>query len=542
MYMPKLKLIHLFYFFVLLFCVIGGILIHYTTYQTPWVVSDTAGYFEAAENLIAGKGFVLIKASGVSESLRFHTPFYSLVLSPGVLLGVELIQYTRWLNIFSFIVLIFILGFMGYRLSKMWAFPLVLILYVVSSPAFIFSYSGAMSEPLFFLLSIASIFFLQAFFMSNSKKQFIIACILTSAVFLTRYIGIAIVLSGGLALLIFSQGRFIEKFKTSALYLTISSFPFLLFIVSILARGDTPGIYQSFDRSLWHELNPVRVEIIEELWTGFRLDNILPWVQYRLKLVFVIFCFLLLVALIIHSVWSQKRTQKFVIYKDFFFRSGVIFALIAIFSLMVIGITYVIVRVPKPSLDQRVLLPIIYSSIFSVISFVFYLSTQYRKSKFIIYLFLVILSCNLIAGNISLSQELINDLHQHGFGYSTPGWRDSDVLDAVKSLPDDVPIITNDTIAIQYYTGRRSYQIHEMKDKSLLNPPYKYGDNMEDNYNNIFRNDGAALVLFNSIKWQLWSIYGEQTPQILDVLTTGLDVYYDGRDGNIYFYNEFDLE
>ncbi len=542
MHLPKIKLTHFFYFIVLIFCVIGGILIHYTTYQLPWVVSDTIGYFEAAKNLIAGKGLVIVKASGVTGSLRFHTPFYPLVLSPGVLLGVELIQYTRWLNIFSFIVLIFILGFMGYRLSKMWAFPLVLILYVVSSQAFIFSYSGAMSEPLFFLLSIASIFFLQAFFMSNSKKHFIIACILTSAVFLTRYIGIAVVLSGGLALLIFSRGKFIERFKTSALYLTISSFPFLLFIVSMLARGDTPGIYQSFDQSLWHELNPVRVAIADEIWTGFHFDNLFPWSQYRLKILLIICCLLVLLFFIARCVRLQKKRNDFDIHREFFFQGGVIFASVATFSVTVIAITYVIVRAPQPALIERVLLPIVYSSIFSIISFLCYLSIHSKKRRIFFNILLLFLASNIIVGNIPSSWSLIHDLHEKGYGLSTPSWRSSDVIAAVKDLPNDVPLITNDAAAIHYYTGRPPYEIHEVFNKSAPDIQYKYGDNLDDNRNLLFRNEGAALVLFRNVKWQLWILYEDRTPEILETLTTGLYLYYQGWDGNIYFYNEFPPE
>ncbi len=545
MQLPRWESSYVFYFFILVFCVIGGFLIHYSTDLSPWIVSDTVGYFEAAENLVAGRGLVLIKASGVSESLRFHTPFYPLVLSLGVLLGVELIQYTRLLSVFSFVFQIFILGFAGYRLSKKWVFPLILVLYVVTSPAFLFSFSGAMSEPLYFLLSIASIFSLQAFFIKNKRTYLIIACLLTSAVFLTRYIGISIVLSGGLALLLFTQGKFTKRFKASALYLTITSGSFFVFIISVLARGDSPGIYQSFNQSLWHELNPVRVAIVDELWTGFHLDSIFPWFQYRLKFAFLIFSLLLLIVVVIHSIRSRRKENNFVIHREFFFQSGLLFASIAFFSSMVISITYVVVRVPKPALNERVLLPIVYSSVFSVISFLFFLSTDYKKNmkrKIIINALLFLLTCNVIAGNIPNSWDLIHDLHENGYGYASPAWRDSDVLDAVKRLPDEVPLITNDTIAIQYYSGRRSYEIHEIYDRSLLRVPYKYGDNPNDNYNLLFRNEGAALVLFDKVKWQLTVLYEDRTTQILESLTNGLYVYFNGWDGNIYFYNEFHLE
>ncbi len=66
----------------------------------------------------------------------------------------------------------------------------------------------------------------------------------------------------------------------------------------------------------------------------------------------------------------------------------------------------------------------------------------------------------------------------------------------------------------------------------------RYGDEMDDPIQKLFREDGAALVLFDAIYWEMYPIFGEETPQRLEAFTQGLRLYSDSWDGGIYFYSE----
>jgi hypothetical protein len=65
----------------------------------------------------------------------------------------------------------------------------------------------------------------------------------------------------------------------------------------------------------------------------------------------------------------------------------------------------------------------------------------------------------------------------------------------------------------------------------------RFGDDPTDSVQKAFRENGDALVLFNSSFWQFNKIYGDQTNQRLDNLTQGLYLYAQLRDGAIYMYS-----
>jgi hypothetical protein len=60
------------------------------------------------------------------------------------------------------------------------------------------------------------------------------------------------------------------------------------------------------------------------------------------------------------------------------------------------------------------------------------------------------------------------------------------------------------------------------------------------NVQTIFRDQNAALVLFDTAYWEFYAIYGEKAHQRMKAFTEGLNLYADYRDGAIYFYKSED--
>ncbi len=79
---------------------------------------------------------------------------------------------------------------------------------------------------------------------------------------------------------------------------------------------------------------------------------------------------------------------------------------------------------------------------------------------------------------------------------------------------------------------------HGIEELSRLEPLSvftRYGDG-DGERQRLFREDGAALVLFNSAFDQFSSLYPQRSQERLEALTDGLNVYSEGNDGAIYFY------
>jgi hypothetical protein len=130
-------------------------------------------------------------------------------------------------------------------------------------------------------------------------------------------------------------------------------------------------------------------------------------------------------------------------------------------------------------------------------------------------------------------------MHLNGGGYTGKRWQESEVIEALKTIPDDIRLISDETPAILLHTERPAYEIAELWHREALEHPQTFGDDMSDEAQRVFREDGAALVLFNSAYWQFDGLYFEKTQERFDLFTRGLYEYYRGWDGAIYFYEEY---
>ena len=136
------------------------------------------------------------------------------------------------------------------------------------------------------------------------------------------------------------------------------------------------------------------------------------------------------------------------------------------------------------------------------------------------------------------SVRIVRQNYDTGLGYTSPAWQQSETVQAVRTLPADQPIVTNEVTAVLFLTGRRAYTFQEIyRDRPLpVFTRYGDGDLTADTGQQLFRQGRAPLVLFDTAAGQLQSIYDDQTPARLSALTAGLTQLFRGSDGAIYAY------
>ena len=190
---------------------------------------------------------------------------------------------------------------------------------------------------------------------------------------------------------------------------------------------------------------------------------------------------------------------------------------------------------PTPDLSGRILSPAWVTLLFALITLLFTASDLYFNQSSLRYapIFLALI---IMVSNSITSFEKIRNLYLHGLGYTNPKWSSSITIESLRSLPEDISIITNDSDAVLFYLNRPSYDLPEI----LLDEPkeeyLRFGDDSTNGIERIFREEGAALVLFKPLEWQLRPIYGDDTQARIQSLTEGLTVFFDSYDGSIYFY------
>lgn len=197
------------------------ILIRTSTYGAV-LGGDGVGYVSIAENLIAGEG--LQDFRGVK--LLPWPPFFPLLLAALGLVGIEPLQAGRLVNAAAFGLIILLSGLYLRRTLMSPLFTVGTALVVMTSVPFTHFASHLMTETVFCLFTLLALMQLDAFLNRRPARSFLAwAAIFTALASVTRYAGIAVIMTGALLLLLHPQRSLIVRLKDVVVYGVISSMP-----------------------------------------------------------------------------------------------------------------------------------------------------------------------------------------------------------------------------------------------------------------------------------------------------------------------------
>ena len=132
--------------------------------------------------------------------------------------------------------------------------------------------------------------------------------------------------------------------------------------------------------------------------------------------------------------------------------------------------------------------------------------------------------------------SLAEELHPSGRGYSSAGWQNSCLIKAVKAVPPELVIISDDIEGIMFHTGRPAYRIPDLQTGRSRPLTERLGDDPMDDVHRLFNEGKAVLVLFNNAKVKFYGTYEEETEQRIQGLTGGLVECISACDGSVYAY------
>jgi len=519
---------------IFLISLVGFLVIIYATRWGPWVFSDSTEYIVSAKNLLAGHGLGLYGPSGAFHPLSLHPPFYSLLLSFFGLFGADLLVTARWLDAILFGLTILLVGVSLYMITKSSWLSIGGSFLLLSMPGLVEIYSGAMSEPLFIFTGLVGIFLILCFIKNERYILLISAALFSGLSLLTRYAGFAFIITGIFALLVFNQKPWKKRITHSLIYGTISILPIIgwriwLKVLSISSQQFGIGVnpMELFTR--------FRLSVMEIIWSWLPFTSVLPQYSYNLaRNLLLILLILMLILFALAAMMRHKNNQKL-----FDSNNGLMFAVLMfvfiLAYLLILAFSYIFTH-PTPDLVARTLLPAHIAILLCFFSLLLFFIRAWSSIKPLI-LIPIILIIGVSISYVHDSVDIISNYHQSGFGYTSRSWRESETLHTIEKLPSDIPLISNESAAVLFYTGRPTYDISELINNAPQILTNRFGDDLTDPVQNEFRNNGAALVLFNTYNWQFYQLYGDQTAERMQNLTKGLYLYSQLKDGAIYMYN-----
>jgi len=505
----------------------------------PGVGGDATIYITSARNLLAGKGLGLVEPDGSFRLLPYFPPFYSLALSLMGILGFDQVTGAYWINLLAFGGLVWMTGQLLLQTGKKAWIAIASALIVGFSPILIPVFSWAMSEPLSIFLGFASLVVLLSYLHGWQKRWLILSAILAGLSFLTRYSSVAFLAAGGLGIAWFARKRRRkERYTDLLIYGILSILPMTIWVAVDLNLTSTVAS-RSMESGVAERVSNL-FPLLKSVFMLWLLPESLiynPPYPQLINTVVMAGAGLGVVALIALSALMYKKTAN-VIKMDKRWQMAVLSGLFILSYLVIIALVY-ITTYPPITIGSRMLSPVHVAVLWLLVLLLGLMGDHWHEKRWLksaIVGFLFILALWYGARSV----RIVAQNYEEGLGYLSRTWQESETVQAVKDLPQDVPLVSNETNAILFLTGKQAYPLKEIYTDEPLQDfiPYGEGDLQQDEGQYAFREQGAALVLFDTIDDQLIGLYEDRTAERIEVLVRGLYRAYRGSDGGIFYYSE----
>ncbi len=425
------------------------------------IADDSIEYLIAARSLTKGLGYNRINGYGMPVPITHWPPLYPLLLSLFGLSNSDPQIGARWLGAFLFGVNIFLAGILLFRLTRSYWFAVTGSLIMMLAPVIVETSLYAMSEPLYITFTLVSFIILDQFRKSAQGKWLILLGITLALALLTRYVGLALILTCVFGILWMTSRSWRERIKSALILAAVALLPNVLWLIhNYLAAGTLTNralIYQPIPASsfnaMMHALSLWRI-------SGKRL--FLPEL-YRLSLSFIF-----IIGLFIQSKLQIQRETSPV-------RSPGI-SLVIIFH----AITYIIFILASrvffdssiPINEARILSPFYLSLMLLVLLFLDFIGKQLANRNLWIRSVLVVGCVFFIVAFVeyysNVTGSLLAQNYNSGLGFTSKTYGYLKMPAHIGELPQNYIIYTNNIEKLYYFGGQRgSNAFYEVNNESV---------------------------------------------------------------------------
>jgi hypothetical protein len=463
-------------------CLTGIGVVIYSTVWGAVLSDDSYHYISSARNLLAGEGFTLTP---------HFTPLLPLLLSAIGVFRIDPLISVRWVNAFLFALNIYLTARVIYCLSKSRIFSWLGALFTLISSTLIMIHSSAMSEALFITLTLISLWIFSRGYQKDDWNIPLYTGIFFGLATVTRYIGISLLLAGGLYWL-FEKGKMLRtRIRNAFLFSSVGIFPLLLWI----ARNELI-IGRPTSRMFAVHLLP------SSGWISI-LNTVLLWVipgrfihgkeiLWLMGIIIVSVVFLSVRSLSRHKYSALSRGVEDYSKPAIF----ILLCMLAYLVVLIVARSFFDDRIP---MDERLLSPLL---VIGLIFVMWIFTREYKPNQWISISLIILISSVMTVTNLTRSIQMVQSYHEVGRGYSSARDHFSETYAYLRNRPD-VPVYSNAYAAIYFWTGRVTYPIPSSSGVAAMK------ENM--------KKTGALLVIFDSIRVELYGTTVEELTQGLVV-------------------------
>jgi hypothetical protein len=494
----------------------GGVLFWLTT--TPWGIGvgyDSYFYLSAANNFLAGFDLSRFGGQGEVIPLTHFPPLYSLFLSFfAFITGLDTVTLARYLGLVFYAANIFLIGWLVRRYTRNVWVSIATTAFALLSPVLLDVHLMAMSEPPYLFVLLLTLYVLDEYLETGALRLLITAALLSSAAYLTRYIGLSVIALGFAALLLWRSGPLRRRVLDAAKFGFLVVIPVSTWLVrNWLQTGTLTNRSVNFHLPAASLL----VQAKENM-----ADWALPAGPPQLR-TYVLLTGIIVMVLLAWRWRTHIRNFQYAAETRQSFRFAMLLALhIAIYLLLVFASLTLFDA--STQLSDRILSPI-YVSLLILIPILLwngFLVGQPLWQQ--VFLFAVVLG--LIWLNAIDYRSLARSMRQSGKGFTGRQWQKSDTIAALEELPLTTLIYSNEALPVRFLTNRHAAPIPENFDpvRGQVNVTFS---TQIDLMKEILIQEKGALVIFDNI-------FEHEVDLPIEEISASLTLWRDTADGIIF--------
>jgi 4-amino-4-deoxy-L-arabinose transferase-like glycosyltransferase len=497
----------------LLLAVLAALMVYSASGYGIGLLPDSMDYLEAARSLLRGEGL-----SRGGEPLTHFPPLYPLLLAAAGRLDGELIAAARLLHCLLIAVTVLAVGVTAWTASgrSLAAAALAMAASLVFT-GLVHLHLIALSEPAFFGLALLALLALARYLGSPTPLSMLGCAAAIAAAILTRYAGLAIVISALVSILLLDRRPTWQRIRSAGLVAALSVSPLLLWLVRNAAVAAS-----ATNRSL--AFHPPDLEALKTLaytvsFWAFPAPVLAPGMRAVVAMAFAA----TMVATVVLGFGALRSGEH----------GGrprqPLAAVLGIFAICY-GLFLLLSRSfadAHTNFDNRILAPVLITTLILAAAVLRERRrwTSGRRGAWWILCAVWLLAA---VANIPSTRAVLLEGRQRGFGYADVGWRGSGTLAVVRQMPRNLGLYSNAPEVIRVILDRPAEMLPRFRSTSTGrdNPGYErqLGRMMAD-----INAGRSILVFFDRMRSRDYL----PTPEDL-VESHGLELVLQAQDGAIY--------
>ena len=447
--------------------------------------SDSAAYIAAARSFVQGSGLSWLSGGVEARPLVLHAPLYPLVLAGFEALSIDSLVAARVINGLAFGLSILLFGILLHRLTRSWGFSLYGALILMCTGEFFAVYVWAMSDPLYIVLSLATLLLAVLFLEGGHLPLFVALSIGASTAYLTRYVGLSLVAALALVFLLTPGTSPFRRWAQAGVFVVAAVVPIgVWFARNAWLTGQIAGrTFGSSGASLLGGSEQA-ASIILNWFLPLRLVD---WLRERSPLLTIagllgMVGLALILGLSLHSRATRGQASSALM--------GFLMGVYSLAFLGLVGFSYLYSR-PGTDINERTLSPVYPATLAMVLAML----AWFWSSRLGWLRGLVLVACVVFLRNKAVyTYGVIDDLRSRGEGYASKAWQESPTIAKLVELSPDL-VYTDDIAAVYLLASPNVYLVPLRLEVVTGLPRSDYEENLETMRQRIDRHR-TLLVLF----------------------------------------------